>query len=141
MEKKIPVVVIKELGETEKILSALRNYGIHCAEITFRTDAAAESIARITKAYPDMLIGAGTVLTPEQADSAVRAGAKFIVSPGFNPRVVKHCIAKGYPVVPGCSTCGEMEQAMELGLDVVKFFPAEASGGLPYSLLSSSAMR
>ena len=79
---------------------------------------------------PDMLVGAGTVLTTEQADRAVEAGAKFIVSPGFNPRVVKHCIDRGIPVCPGCSTCGEMEQAMEMGLDVIKFFPAEAAGGL-----------
>lgn len=139
----VPVVKIENAVDAEPLAKALIAGGLPLAEITFRTDAAAEAIARMAKAYPDMLIGAGTVLTPEQADSAVRAGAKFIVSPGFNPRVVKHCIAKGYPVVPGCSTCGEMEQAMELGLDVVKFFPAEASGGLavlkavsaPYSKL------
>ena len=139
----VPVVKIENADDAEPLAKALIAGGLPLAEITFRTDAAAEAIARMAKAYPDMLIGAGTVLTPEQADSAVRAGAKFIVSPGFNPRVVKHCITKGYPVVPGCSTCGEMEQAMELGLDVVKFFPAEASGGLavlkavsaPYSKL------
>lgn len=139
----VPVVKIENAVDAEPLAKALIAGGLPLAEITFRTDAAAEAIARMVKAYPDMLIGAGTVLTPEQADSAVRAGAKFIVSPGFNPRVVKHCITKGYPVVPGCSTCGEMEQAMELGLDVVKFFPAEASGGLavlkavsaPYSKL------
>ena len=139
----VPVVKIENAVDAEPLAKALIAGGLPLAEITFRTDAAAEAIARMAKAYPDMLIGAGTVLTPEQADSAVRAGAKFIVSPGFNPRVVKHCIAKGYPVVPGCSTCGEMEQAMDLGLDVVKFFPAEASGGLavlkavspPYSKL------
>ena len=138
----VPVVKIENADDAEPLAKALIAGGLPLAEITFRTDAAAEAIARMAKAYPDML-GAGTVLTPEQADSAVRAGAKFIVSPGFNPRVVKHCITKGYPVVPGCSTCGEMEQAMELGLDVVKFFPAEASGGLavlkavsaPYSKL------
>ena len=79
---------------------------------------------------PDMLVGAGTILTTEQVDQAVAAGSKFIVSPGFNPKVVKYCVEKGIPVCPGCTTCGEMEQAMELGLDVVKFFPAEAIGGL-----------
>ena len=100
------------------------------AEVTFRTDAAEESIKILAENYPDMLVGAGTVLTTEQVDRAVNAGAKFIVSPGLNPKVVKYCVDKGIPVTPGCSNPSDVEVAIELGLDVVKFFPAEAAGGL-----------
>ena len=104
--------------------------GLPCAEVTFRTDAAEESIRIISENYPDMLVGAGTVLTTEQVDRAVAAGAKFIVSPGLNPKVVEYCVNKGIPVTPGTATPSEMEQAMSFGLDVVKFFPAENNGGL-----------
>ena len=109
---------------------ALIEGGIPCAEVTFRTKAAEESIKIMSSKFPELLVGAGTVLTIEQADKAVAAGAKFIVSPGFNPKVVKHCIEKDIPVTPGCSSPSDVEQAIELGLEVVKFFPAEAAGGL-----------
>ena len=127
----IPVIKIEDASKAVPLAEALSRGGLPAAEVTFRTTAAADAIHAITEAMPDMLVGAGTVLTIEQVDRAVGAGAKFIVSPGFNPKIVKYCIEKGIPVCPGCSTCGEMEQAMELGLDVVKFFPAEAAGGLP----------
>ena len=126
----IPVIKIEDASKAVPLAEALSRGGLPAAEVTFRTAAAADAIRAVTEAMPDMLVGAGTVLTTEQVDRAADAGAKFIVSPGFNPKIVKYCIEKGIPVCPGCSTCGEMEQAMELGLDVVKFFPAEAAGGL-----------
>ena len=128
----IPVVVLEDAKDSVPLAKALRDGGIPCAEITFRTEAAEESIRIMTQKYPDMPIGAGTVHTTDQADRAVRAGASFIVSPGFNPRVVKHCINKDIPVIPGCSSPSDIEQAIESGLNVVKFFPAEATGGLKY---------
>lgn len=103
---------------------------VPCAEVTFRTDAAKESIAEMTKAYPEMLVGAGTVLNTDQVDAAVEAGAKFIVSPGLNPDTVEYCVKKGIPILPGCSSPSDIEQAIKYGLNVVKFFPAEAAGGL-----------
>ncbi len=127
----IPVVVLEDAKDAKPLGEALMKGGLPAAEVTFRTDAAEEAIKIMSKEFPDMLVGAGTVLTCEQADRAVAAGAKFIVAPGFNPTVVKHCIEKGYPVAPGVQTPSEMEQAMELGLDFVKFFPAEPAGGLP----------
>jgi len=127
----IPVIKIEDATKAVPLAEALSRGGLPAAEVTFRTAAAADAIRAITDATPDMLVGAGTVLTTEQVDRALEAGAKFIVSPGFNPKIVKYCIEKDVPVCPGCSTCGEMEQAMEMGLDVVKFFPAEAAGGLP----------
>ena len=126
----VPVVKIDSADDAVPLARALRNGGINCAEITFRTAAAKESIARITKEFPDMLVAAGTVLTPKQADDAMEAGAKFIVSPGLNPLVVKHCIDKGYPIIPGVATPSEVEQGMSLGLSYLKFFPAEAAGGI-----------
>ena len=126
----IPVVVLDDAKDAEHLGRALCEGGLPCAEVTFRTAAAAEAIAALTRNFPEMLVGAGTVLTPEQADAAAEAGAKFIVSPGLNPRVVKHCLDKGLPVTPGTQTPSEMLQAMDLGLNVVKFFPAEPSGGL-----------
>ena len=126
----VPVVKIDNADDAVRLAAALRKGGINCAEITFRTDAAEESIKRISTEFPDMLIIAGTVLTPKQADKAIAAGAKAIVSPGLNPMVVKHCIEKGYPVVPGVCTPSEVEQAMSLGLSYLKFFPAEAAGGV-----------
>ena len=100
------------------------------AEVTFRTDAAEESIRAITKAFPDMIVGAGTVLTTEQVDAAIAAGSKFLVSPGLNPKVTGYCLSKGVPMLPGCSNPSDVEAALELGLTTVKFFPAEAAGGL-----------
>ena len=127
----IPVVVSEDARDAHALGQALMDGGLPAAEVTFRTEAAEEVIRILSHDFPDMLVGAGTVLTCEQADKAMAAGAKFIVAPGFNPTVVKHCIDKGYPVTPGVQTPGEMEQAMELGLDFVKFFPAEPAGGLP----------
>jgi 2-dehydro-3-deoxyphosphogluconate aldolase/(4S)-4-hydroxy-2-oxoglutarate aldolase len=127
----VPVIKIDDVNKAVPLARALCNGGLPVAEITFRTACAAEAISAITKEFPNMLVGAGTVLTPEQADRAVAAGAKFIVSPGFNAKVVQHCIDIGVPVTPGCSNPSDIEAALELGLDVVKFFPAEAAGGLP----------
>lgn len=127
----VPVVVLEDAKDALPLAEALLQGGLHCAEVTFRTDAAEESIRRIAKAYPEMLVGAGTVLTTEQVDRAVAAGASFIVSPGFNPRIVDYCLEKGIPMIPGCSTPSDIEQALERGLSVVKFFPAEAAGGIP----------
>ena len=130
--KIVPVVVLNSIEETLPKMQALINGGLPCAEITFRTPCAAEAIALTVKTYPDMLVGAGTVLTCEQADAAIKSGAKFCVAPGLNPNVVKHCLEKGVPFAPGLSSSSEIEQAMELGLDFAKFFPAEQAGGLAY---------
>ncbi len=127
----IPVIKIEDPAVAIPLAKALIDGGLPAAEVTFRTACAAEAISAMTKAYPDMLVGAGTVLTPEQADAAIAAGASFIVSPGLNPRVVRHCIEKNVPIIPGCSGPTDIECAMELGLQTVKFFPAEAAGGLP----------
>lgn len=126
----VPVVKIKDAEKAVPLAEALCEGGLPVAEITFRTAQAEEAISRITGEFPDMLVGAGTVLTTEQADRAVKAGARFIVSPGLNRKVVEHCIEIGVPITPGCSTPSDIEQAMELGLEVVKFFPAEAAGGI-----------
>ena len=130
MEKKIPVVVIKELSETDKILTALKMDGINTAEITFRTACAAEAIAYACKNYPDMSIGAGTVINAEQCERALAAGAQFIVSPGLSPAVAKICNERNIPYFPGCVTPTEIMAAVELGITVVKFFPANVYGGL-----------
>ncbi len=130
MEKRIPVVVIKELSETDKILTALKNDGINTAEITFRTACAAEAIAYACKNYPDMNVGAGTVINAEQCEAALAAGAKFIVSPGLSPAVAKICKLRGVPYYPGCVTPTEIMAALELGITTVKFFPANVYGGL-----------
>lgn len=126
----VPVVVLNDAKDAEPLAEALVAGGLNCAEVTFRTDAAEESIKRIVAKYPDMLVGAGTVLTKEQADRAIAAGAKFIVAPGLNPEIVKYVQSKGVPMLPGVVTPSEIEQAMSLGLKTVKFFPAEPSGGL-----------
>lgn len=126
----IPVVVLNDAKDAAPLAKALCEGGLPCAEVTFRTDAAEESIRIMAEQFPEMLVGAGTVLTTEQVDRAVAAGAKFIVSPGLNPKVVKYCVDKGIPVTPGTCNPSDVEQAIELGLDVVKFFPAEAAGGL-----------
>ena len=130
MEKFIPVVVIKELGETDKILTALKKSGINCAEITFRTACAAEAIAYACKNYPDMSIGAGTVINAQQCEAALAAGAQFIVSPGLSVAVANICNERGIPYYPGCVTPTEIMQALELGITTVKFFPANIYGGL-----------
>ena len=126
----IPVIKINDASKAVPLAKALIDGGLAAAEVTFRTDAAEDAIRAITKAYPDMVVGAGTVLTIEQAQRALDAGAKFIVSPGFNPKGVSWCLEKGVTPLPGCTTPSEIEQALELGLKVVKFFPAEQSGGL-----------
>lgn len=126
----IPVIALDNAEDAAPLAKALCDGGLPCAEVTFRTEAAEESIRIMSEQFPDMLVGAGTVLTTEQVDRAVSAGAKFIVSPGLNPKVVKYCVDKGIPMTPGCSTPSDVEAAIELGLEVVKFFPAEAAGGL-----------
>ena len=130
MEKYVPVVVIKELSETDKILTALKNNGINTAEITFRTACAAEAIAYACKNYPEMNIGAGTVINAKQCNAALKAGAQFIVSPGLSPAVAKICKKKNIPYYPGCVTPTEIMAALELGITTVKFFPANVYGGL-----------
>lgn len=139
----VPVVVLKNVKDALPLAQALIDGGLACAEITFRTDAAEESIKLISEKYPEMLVGAGTILTTEQVDRAVNAGAKFIVSPGFDAEIVDYCIAKNIPVFPGCITPSDVAQAVKRGLEVVKFFPAEQAGGVamikamgaPYSMV------
>lgn len=139
----VPVVVLNNADDAVPLADALIKGGLPCAEVTFRTDAAEESIRRICESFPDMLVGAGTVLTTEQVERAHKAGAKFIVSPGFDPEIIDYCISIGLPVLPGCITPSEIAQAVKRGLKVVKFFPAEQSGGVamikamaaPYSMV------
>lgn len=126
----VPVVVLNDAKDALPLAEALVEGGLPCAEVTFRTDAAEESIRLMAEKYPDMLVGAGTVLTIDQVDRAVGAGAKFIVSPGFDPEIVDYCISKEIPVFPGCITPSEVAQAVKRGLKVVKFFPAEQAGGV-----------
>ena len=126
----VPVVVLEDKKDAIPLAKALSEGGLPCAEVTFRTDAAAESIRLISETYPDMLVGAGTVLTTEQVDLAVKSGAKFIVSPGFDPEIVDYCLKKNIPVFPGCISPSEVAQAVKRGLKVVKFFPAEQAGGI-----------
>jgi 2-dehydro-3-deoxyphosphogluconate aldolase/(4S)-4-hydroxy-2-oxoglutarate aldolase len=128
----IPVIKIDDAEKAVSLAKALVAGGIPCAEITFRTAQGEKAIAAINREVPGVLLGAGTVLAAGQVDKAIAAGAKFIVSPGFNPKVVSHCIEKGIPVTPGCSNPSDIEMALEMGLDVVKFFPAEQAGGLEY---------
>ena len=139
----VPVVVLNDAVDAIPLADALIKGGLPCAEVTFRTDAAEESIRRICESFPDMLVGAGTVLTTEQVERAYKAGAKFIVSPGFDPEIIDYCMSIGLPVLPGCITPSEIAQAVKRGLKVVKFFPAEQSGGVamikamaaPYSMV------
>ena len=126
----IPVVVLDDAKDAAPLAKVLCENGLPCAEVTFRTAAAEEAIKTMSREFPDMLVGAGTVLTIEQADKAINAGAKFIVAPGLNPKIVQHCLDQSVPVTPGTQTPSEMERALELGLKVVKFFPAEPAGGL-----------
>ena len=126
----IPVIKIENADDAVPLAKALIDGGLPAAEITFRTACAAEAIKNITEAYPEMLVGAGTVLTCEQVDAAIAAGSKFLVSPGLNPKVTAYALSKGIPMLPGCSNPSDIEAALELGLKTVKFFPAEAAGGL-----------
>ncbi len=128
----IPVVVLNDAKDAAPLAKALIEGGLPCAEVTFRTAAAEESIRIMSTEYPELFVGAGTVLTIDQANRAIAAGAKFIVAPGLNPEVVQYCINRGVPVCPGTCTPSDVERALSLGLDVVKFFPAEPAGGLPF---------
>ena len=128
----VPVIVIDDAENAIPLSQALIEGGLPVAEVTFRTKAAQESIQRIAKTFPEMLIGAGTVLSVEQVKSAVDSGAKYIISPGLNPKVVEYCVSNGIPITPGIATPSEIERALELNLEVVKYFPAEALGGLNY---------
>ena len=127
--KVIPVIAINDLNDVVPLGRTLIENGLPCAEITFRTDCAAQAIQQLRAAYPDMLIGAGTVLTIKQVDDAIEAGADFIVSPGFNPKTVQYCLDNNVTIIPGVNNPSLVEQAMDFGLKTLKFFPAEASGG------------
>ena len=126
----VPVVAIDHKDDAAPLADALTKGGLPCAEVTFRTEAAEESIRLMHEAYPDMVLAAGTVLTTEQVDRAVAAGASVIVSPGFDPEIVDYCISKNIPVMPGIVTPSELAQAVKRGLTRVKFFPATAAGGI-----------
>ncbi|EKO5151635.1 bifunctional 4-hydroxy-2-oxoglutarate aldolase/2-dehydro-3-deoxy-phosphogluconate aldolase [Vibrio fluvialis] len=128
--KIVPVIAINDAAHAVPLAKVLVENGLPCAEVTFRTDAAQESIRLMRDAYPDLLIGAGTVLTTQQVDQAISAGADFIVSPGLNPTTVRYCQQRGIAIVPGVNNPSLVEQAMELGLKTLKFFPAEPSGGV-----------
>ncbi len=128
--KVIPVIAINKVEDAIPLGRTLVENGMPCAEITFRTECAVDAIAAMRKEFPEMLIGAGTVLTNAQVDQAIEAGVDFIVSPGFNPRTVQYCLDKGVAIVPGVNNPSLVEQAMEMGLRTLKFFPAEPSGGV-----------
>ncbi|MEF3019934.1 bifunctional 4-hydroxy-2-oxoglutarate aldolase/2-dehydro-3-deoxy-phosphogluconate aldolase [Vibrio mimicus] len=127
--KVVPVIAIKHSEDAVQLAKTLVENGLPCAEVTFRTEAAAEAIRLMRQAYPEMLIGAGTVLRTDQVDAAIEAGVDFIVSPGFNPTIVKYCQQRGVTIVPGVNNPSLVEQAMDMGLKTLKFFPASASGG------------
>ena len=126
----VPVVVIDRADDAPPLARALAAGGLPIAEVTFRTPCAADAIRAIMAKVPELLVGAGTVLTPAQAHEAINAGAKFIVSPGTNPAVVEYCLGREVPVIPGCATPTEIEGALHYGLELLKFFPAEALGGI-----------
>lgn len=128
----IPVVAIPKIEHALPLAEALLEGGLPCAEITFRTDAAAESIAQIKQRFPEILLGAGTVLTVEQVDAALNAGAEFIVSPGSNPTTIDYCQQRGVTIFPGVCTPTEIELNLENGISVMKFFPAEPAGGVKF---------
>ena len=136
----IPVVKIESVQQASGLADALMRAGLPCAEITFRTGCAGESIERIAAAQPAMIVGAGTVLSVDQARQAIAAGAQFIVSPGLNLQVIDHCLEQGVPVIPGVATPSEAMLAMSRGLMVLKFFPAEALGGISYLQAISPAL-
>lgn len=126
----LPVIALNRAEQAEPLGQTLLAAGLPAAEITFRTPVAAEAIRRLRTAFPELLIAAGTILTPAQVDAALAAGADFIVSPGLNPTTVRYCQQQGIPIIPGVNNPSQVEQALELGLSTLKFFPAEASGGL-----------
>jgi len=128
--KVIPVIQIDDAAQAVPLAKALVDNGLPVAEVTFRTEAAAEAIRLMREAYPEMCIGAGTVLNAEQVDKAKAAGAEFVVAPGLNPTTVKYCQQVGMPIVPGVNNPSQIELGLELGLTFMKFFPAEASGGI-----------
>jgi len=128
----VPVIKIDDAEKAVPLARALIAGGIPCAEITFRTAQGEEAIRRIAREVPEILLGAGTVLSAAQAEKAAAAGAKFIVSPGLNPKTASYCVENNLPFTPGCVTPSEIEQALEFGFDLVKFFPAEQAGGLAY---------
>lgn len=128
----VPVVKIDDASKALPLAQALIDGGLPCAEITFRTNAAAESIRLMRKQFPEMIVGAGTVLTRTQVDAAIEAGATFIVSPGLNPDTLDYALGKGALMMPGISDASGVEAALARGIDTVKFFPAEPAGGLPY---------
>ncbi|MGO1190080.1 bifunctional 4-hydroxy-2-oxoglutarate aldolase/2-dehydro-3-deoxy-phosphogluconate aldolase [Vibrio casei] len=128
--KVVPVIAIHDANKAAKLAQVLVENGLPCAEVTFRTPAAAQAIRNMREAYPEMLIGSGTVLTAKQVDESIEAGVDFVVSPGLNPTTVKYCQQRGVPIIPGVNNPSLVEQAMELGLDTLKFFPAEPSGGV-----------
>jgi 2-dehydro-3-deoxyphosphogluconate aldolase/(4S)-4-hydroxy-2-oxoglutarate aldolase len=126
----LPVIKIEDAANAKGLAKALIDGDLPAAEVTFRTKAARDAIKAISQEFPEMLMGAGTILTTVQVDEAVAAGAKFIISPGLNPKIVEYCTSKNIPIYPGINNPSQIEQAIELGLNVVKFFPAEPSGGL-----------
>lgn len=126
----LPVIALNRAEQAEPLGQTLLAAGLPAAEITFRTPVAAEAIRRLRTAFPELLIAAGTILTPAQVDAALAAGADFIVSPGLNPTTVRYCQQQGIPIIPGVNNPSQVEQALELGLSTLKFFPAEASGGI-----------
>ena len=128
--KMIPVIALKDVEDAIPLAGALCEGGLPCAEVTFRHEGANECIRAMKSEYPDMFVGAGTVLTKEQVDLAIEAGAEFIVSPGLNEEIVRYCIDNNIPVIPGTATPSDIEKAHGMGLDIVKFFPAEANGGV-----------
>ena len=136
----IPVVKIEEIEQASRLARTLVEAGLPCAEITFRTHHASDSIKRIAAEYPQLLVGAGTILSVEQARQALAAGAKFIVSPGLDLKIVDYCLERDVAVIPGIATPGEAMQAMGRGLKVLKFFPAEAMGGIRYLQAISPAL-
>ena len=127
----LPIARFEDAEQAVPFAEAIRDGGMPFMEILCRTDAALESIRRVAEKYPDYLVGAGTILSEAQAQKAIDAGAKFIVSPGFDPELTKYCLERGVPIVPGCMTPGEVQQAFKLGVKVQKFFPADAYGGTP----------
>lgn len=128
----IPVIAIEDAANAVPLAKALREGGLPAAEVTFRTAAGEEAIRQIAQNCPDVLVGAGTVLNVDQCDRAIAAGAKFIVSPGYNEELVAYCVEKNIPVLPGCVNASDMTRAANAGLETVKFFPAEPSGGVPF---------
>jgi 2-dehydro-3-deoxyphosphogluconate aldolase/(4S)-4-hydroxy-2-oxoglutarate aldolase len=128
--KLVPVIALDRAESAPALANALLEGGLRCAEVTFRTESAADSIKSIADGFPEMLVGAGTVLTVEQVDRAIDAGAKFVVSPGFGPKVVRRCAERGIPIFPGVATATEIQMALDEGLTTLKFFPAEQAGGV-----------